>query len=215
MLVWIPLMVTIWVTWFFTDALVLGVERLIHATVLFLNEQGQRYESLSLLQNIHYRRGLGFLVAVALFLTTGLLTRYIVGRRIIAFGERMLQRIPLIRRVYTSVKQIRDAIVDRPGAMFQKVCLVEYPRPGLWAIGFVTSEAQGIVQEEVNKELIAVFVPTTPNPTSGYLVYLPPGDVLVINLSIEDAMKAIVSAGAFLPPAAGGKTGDDCASMQE
>lgn len=198
MLVWVPLMITAWVSWFFVERFVLGTENLIrngigsiHRTTYGTVLQWTEY--------FNYYPGMGGLVVAALFLTTGFLTRFIVGRRLIAIGERVVDQIPLIRRVYRSVQQIRDVFVGRQGAVFQKVCLVEYPRAGMYAVAFVTSMEQGIVQDTVGKEMHAVFIPTTPNPTSGYLIYLPPEDINSIDITVEEAMKLIVSGGAYIP----------------
>jgi uncharacterized membrane protein len=199
LLVWIPLIMTVWVSWFFVKRFVLGVEYLIQDFIVSLNGYGQNYPLLSFFEHIYYFPGMGALVVIALFLTTGFLTRFLVGRRVIDMGERIVQQIPLISRVYRSVRQIRDTFVGRQGAVFQNVCLIEYPRAGMIAVAFVTSKEQGLVQEVRGAEMVAVFVPTTPNPTSGYLVYLPPEDVTVIDISVEEAMKLIVSAGAYIP----------------
>ncbi|MBI4560031.1 MAG: DUF502 domain-containing protein [Candidatus Hydrogenedentes bacterium] len=199
LLVWIPLITTLWVSWFFLNKFVLGIERLIKDFVTLLNHAGERSPSLEFLRYVPYRFGLGFLLVFLIFWVTGFLTRYIIGLEIIAFGERIVQRIPFIRTVYRAVKQIRDTFIGRQGAVFQNVCLVEYPRPGMYAVAFVTSREKGVVQEMTDKELVAVFVPTTPNPTSGYLVYLPPEDVAMLDIGVEDAMKIIISGGAYLP----------------
>ena len=199
LLVWVPLIITGWVSWLVIYRLGFGVENLIKRLLDRLN--------------LYYYPGLGFLIVVALFLTTGFLARYWVGRKLISVGERLLERIPLISKVYGAVVQIRDVFVSREGSIFQYVCLIEYPRPGMIAIAFVTSAEQGIVQESMDKELVAVFVPTTPNPTSGYLVYVPPEDITLLDINVEEAMKLIVSGGAYIPgktalPAEPGEDGE-------
>jgi uncharacterized membrane protein len=143
--------------------------------------------------------GTGLLLCILLFLCTGFLTRYIVGRKIIATGEMIVGKIPLISRVYLAVQQIRDVFVNREGAVFQQVVLLEYPRKGIMAVGFITSSDQGIVQETAGRKLNAVFVPTTPNPTSGFLLYLSPDELTPVDMTVEDAMKLIVSGGAYIP----------------
>ncbi len=198
-LIWLPLIITLWVSYVVAEKLIFGLEDFIKAGVDRLHSLAGRFEALAFLQEITYRRGLGFLLAISLFLTTGYLTRYLVGRKLIAFGERIVRFIPFFNRVYHAVTQIRDVFVSRDGAVFQQVCLIEYPRPGLTAVAFVTSTEQGIVQRAVGKELTAVFVPTTPNPTSGYLVYLAPEEITPLDISVEDAMKLIISGGAFHP----------------
>ena len=200
LLVWVPLLISVWVAWFFLNKFAFGLERLMRTAFIYLREWGASHEQLYFLSEIQYPFGLGLLLTAALFLVTGILTRHIVGRKLIELGERVVRLIPLVNRVYSAAQQIRDVFVGRQGAVFQKVCLVEYPRAGMVAVAFVTSTEQGLVQEETGKQLIAVFVPTTPNPTSGYLIYLPPEDVQIIDVGIEEAMKLVISGGAYIPP---------------
>jgi uncharacterized membrane protein len=115
------------------------------------------------------------------------------------WGEYLVGLIPGINRVYIASQQIRDVFVNRQGAVFQEVVMVEYPRPGLMVVGFVTSREQGIVQDALGTKMVAIFVPTTPNPTSGFLLYVPPKELTPLKISVEEAMKLIVSAGAYLP----------------
>ncbi len=199
LLAWIPLIVTVWVVRLLINNPVLGIERLARDVLGYLRSLGGRVSWLGFLVEFNYRPGIGIVMVVIIFLLTGILTQYLLGRRLIGSGERILARIPLISRIYRAVKQIRDVFFDRGGAVFQRVCLVEYPRPGLMAVAFVTSAEQGLVQLAVGKELIAVFVPTTPNPTSGYLVYLPPDEVTFLDITVEEAMKLVVSGGAYIP----------------
>jgi len=199
MLVWIPLIVTIWIVRLLINNPVAGIERLTRVLLGYVRQLGDWNPAFSFLSGFRYQPGIGILLVVMIFLLTGILARYLVGRRLISSGERILARIPLISRIYRAVRQIRDVFMGRGGAVFQKVCLVEYPRPGLLAVAFVTSAEQGVVQEVAGKELIAVFVPTTPNPTSGYLVYLPPSDVRYLDIPVEEAMKLVVSGGAYIP----------------
>lgn len=199
LLVWTPLIITVWLTWWLFTNVALTLEAVIESFYAWLNSVGERFQSLSFLKGFEYHRGLGLLTAIALFLTTGFLTRNLVGRRFIRLGERMLNRIPLISRIYQAVGQIRDVVVTREGAMFQGVVLVEYPRKGVYVVAFRTSEEQGVVQQAIGTTLMALFVPTTPNPTSGFLLYVPPEDITNLDISIEDAMKLIVSAGAYSP----------------
>ena len=198
LLVWIPLIVTVWLTWWLFKNVGLGLENLIKNGYSVFNELGQR-PRLEFLPEIKYRPGIGFIIAVALFFTTGILTRYLVGRRVIGAGERILDRIPLVSKIYRAVQQIRDVFVSREGTVFQEVCLVEYPRKGVYAVAFITSREQGVVHDVVDKQLYSVFVPTTPNPTSGFLLYLNPEEITILDIGVEEAMKLIISAGAYLP----------------
>jgi uncharacterized membrane protein len=198
-MVWVPTIVTLWVTWLVIARLGFGVDNLVKRAVERLNGLGDRVEFLRFLTLLSYRPGFGFLFVVAVFLTTGLVTRYLVARKIIRFGEGIVERIPLISSVYRAVQQIRDVFIRREGTVFQRVCLIQFPRPGMYAVGFITSVEEGPVQKTIGKELIAVFMPTTPNPTSGYLMYLPPEEIIDIDMSVEDAMKLIISGGAYVP----------------
>lgn len=199
LLVWIPLIITLWVSWWFIYAVGSRIEGFIKRLVEHLNEFGGRVPSFHFLTEFRYSPGLGFLTAILIFLITGFLTRYLVGRKLIASGEYVVRKIPLISRVYTAVQQIRDVFINREGAVFQEVVLIEYPRPGLLVVGFVTSREQGVVQKSAGRQLTAVFVPTTPNPTSGFLLYVPPEELIPLSISVEEAMKLIVSGGAYLP----------------
>ncbi len=199
MLVWIPLIVTVWIVSLLINNQVMGIERVARNFFGHVRNLGDRVSWLGFLTEFQYKTGFGIMLVVMIFLLTGILTRYLLGRRLISSGESILARIPLISRIYRAVKQIRDVFFDRGGAVFQRVCLVEYPRPGLVAVAFVTSSEQGLVQEAIGKELIAVFVPTTPNPTSGYLIYLPPEEVRFLDITVEEAMKLVVSGGAYIP----------------
>lgn len=204
LMVWIPLIVTLWLAWWVISNVVFGVEGIIKSSVEYLNtvglKYGERLPPAHILTVIRYIPGTGFLITLALFLSTGFFARYIIGRKFIAYGEKIVQKIPLISRIYTAVRQIRDVFVNREGAMFQEVVLIEYPRPGLHAVGFVTSRDRGVVQDALNRpSLIAVFLPTTPNPTSGFLLYISSRDMIPLDITVEEAMKLIVSAGAYIP----------------
>ncbi|HNT89146.1 MAG TPA: DUF502 domain-containing protein, partial [Candidatus Hydrogenedentes bacterium] len=198
MLVWVPLIVTLWIVWVAITRIVGGIEGLIRWFVTYLNGVGGRVPSLRFLTVIEYTPGLGMLTAILIFLTTGLLARYLVTRRLIRLGEVLLARIPLINKVYRAVQQTRDVFVGR-GAVFQEVVLVEYPRRGIWAVGFITAEGDGVIPQTHGAPLTAVFVPTTPNPTSGFLLYFPPEEVTPVDMSVEEAMKLIISGGALDP----------------
>jgi len=148
MLVWVPLIVTLWIVWVAITRIVGGIEGLIRWFVTYLNGVGGRVPSLRFLTVIEYTPGLGMLTAILIFLTTGLLARYLVTRRLIRLGEVLLARIPLINKVYRAVQQTRDVFVGR-GAVFQEVVLVEYPRRGIWAVGFITAEGDGVIPKRM------------------------------------------------------------------
>lgn len=197
LLVWVPLIVTAWVAWWLFKTVGLGLEGLIQRGYDLLHQVGNRVPQLSFLTSITYVRGFGFLIALALFLTTGFLTRSIVTRRLISAVERILDRIPLISTIYRAVQQIRDVFITREGAVFQKTVLVEYPRKDVWVIGFLMSKEQGVLQKSLNKELYAVLVPSIPNPTTGFLMFYPPEEVIFPDLSVEEGLKIVISGGTY------------------
>ena len=199
LMVWVPLIVTLWISWWVISNVGFGLENFFKSAVERGNELGAKWRWLGFLANLEYIRGFGFLITVFLFLSTGFIARYLAGQKIIAMGERLLGMIPFVNRIYMAAQQIRDVFVSRDGTVFQEVVLVEYPRPGLLVVGFVTSREHGIVQKTAARPLAAVFVPTTPNPTSGFLLYVPPEEITPLDITVEDAMKLIVSGGAFLP----------------
>ena len=199
LMVWVPLIITLWITWYVFVRLGLGFDKLMQATVERLQEGAAQNRYLGWLSHVEYAPGMGFLIVIALFLSTGFLARYLVGRRIIQAFEALLDRIPFISRIYRAVQQIRDVFVNREGTVFQKVCLLEYPRRGMIVVGFITSHEQGVIQKALGREMLAIFIPTTPNPTSGFLVYVPPEDVTIVPISVEEAMKLIISGGAYIP----------------
>lgn len=198
-LVWVPVFVTLWLTWWLISSLGFGIENLIARLVRRLNIIGGMYPSLHFLTEIQYRFGLGFLLAMLLFLSTGFFMRYWLVQQVIARTERFLEHIPFIRPIYSAARQIRDVFLLRQGKVIHSVVLVEFPRPGCYSIGFQTSEPTPIFEKETGKKLCAVFLPTTPNPTSGYLLLLAETDIQPLSLSVEDATKIIVSGGAWQP----------------
>ncbi|MFV0476053.1 MAG: DUF502 domain-containing protein [Pikeienuella sp.] len=145
----------------------------------------------------------GFGVIVFLLFTTviGWLTKNIVGRQIVRLGESWVARMPVIRSIYNALKQIAETILSQSQTSFKKACLVEYPRKGIWAVAFVSTETRGEIPTRLDgREMISVFLPTTPNPTSGFLLFVPVEDVVMLDMSIEEAAKLIISAGLVTPP---------------
>lgn len=143
--------------------------------------------------------GLGFLVGILLIFLVGSVASNFIGRRMISLGERILEQIPVARGIYRGVKQILDAF-SLQKQLFQRVVLLEYPRKGLFVIGFVTGISRGEVQCKTHTEMVNVFVPTTPNPTSGVLVLVPRDEIIDLSMSVEDGMKLIISGGLVTPP---------------
>lgn len=142
---------------------------------------------------------LSIIVVVAIITLLGWLSKHILGRAVLSLFERIVDNLPFIRTVYNTVKQIRDTFVQQEKAVFQRVVLVEYPRRGTYAIGFITGQGKGEVQERTEADLVNVFVPSTPNPTSGFLLMVPRNDMIPLKMSVGDGMKLIVSGGAVVP----------------
>lgn len=140
------------------------------------------------------------IMVVIVFITgLGFLSNYVIGKFFVNLGERAIEAVPFVNTVYRTVKQIVDTFSKQQKAVFQKVVLTEYPRKGVYVIGFLTSEAKGEVQEKTGAEVINIFVPTTPNPTSGFLLMVPRTDLIEMDMSVGDGMKLIVSGGAVSP----------------
>lgn len=143
--------------------------------------------------------GLGLIAALILLTTLGFLTANFFGRAIIGYGESLVDRLPLIRGIYSTLKQIFETVATQSNKNFKSVVLFEYPRKDIWAIGFVTTEAKGEISEKKDDNLLCIFAPTTPNPTSGYLLFVPKEDTVALDMSVEDAAKLIISAGLVIP----------------
>lgn len=144
--------------------------------------------------------GLGLLIVVAVLTLIGALTAGFAGRAVIRVNETLLARMPVIRSLYSAVKQIFEAVLARQSQAFRETVLIEYPRPGLWTIGFITGRTQGEVRRLLGEETVQVFVPTTPNPTSGFLLFVPKKDVRPLAMGVDEAIKMVVSVGIVVPP---------------
>ena len=144
----------------------------------------------------------GFGLVTALFLITmiGFLTANLVGRSILGFGESLLDRMPLVRSLYKGLKQIFQTVLAEQSGSFKQAALIEYPRRGLWSIVFIATDTRGEVNNRLpEEESISVFLPTTPNPTSGFLLFVPRKDVIILDMSVEEAAKMVISAGLVSP----------------
>lgn len=146
--------------------------------------------------------GLGLVVFILFLIFIGGLAKNFFGREIIRIGERWVDRMPIVRSVYNALKQIAETIFAESAASFEKACLVEYPRRGIWAIAFISTDTKGEVRRRAadGAEMLSVFLPTTPNPTSGFLLFVPKKDVKILDMSVEEAAKLIISAGLISPP---------------
>ena len=147
-------------------------------------------------------RGLGVVIFLIFTVIVGWIAKGLIGRSLIRFGESLVHRMPVVRSIYSGVKQIAETVFAESDRNFEKACLIEYPRKGIWAIGFISAEAKGELAQRILSDrgpLMSVFLPTTPNPTSGFLLYVPREDLIVLEMSVEDAAKLIISAGLVYP----------------
>ena len=143
---------------------------------------------------------LGVLMTLLIILTVGWLTTSFFGKKIFKLGETLVEKIPFVRRIYTGSKQVVISIAQADTSAFRKVVLLEFPRRGLLAIGFVTGESRGEVQRLTQENMFNVFVPTMPNPTSGFLIFAPSDELTEVSMSIEEGIKYVVSGGIVTPP---------------
>ncbi|MDR0247900.1 MAG: DUF502 domain-containing protein [Burkholderiales bacterium] len=186
LLVWIPLGITIWMLYFLITLL---------DQLMLLIPWSLRPE-----QVLGFPiPGLGILMSFLILLCTGIVAANIFGARLIAAWEKMLGRIPFVKSIYSSVKQVSDTILSNKSNAFRKALLVEFPRKGSWTIAFQTGSPASEIAEQLDEEYVSVYVPTTPLPTSGYFIMLPKSQVRELRMSVDEALKYVVSMGVFEP----------------
>ena len=144
--------------------------------------------------------GAGLIIVLASLTLIGWVTSGVLGRMIHTAGDRVMSRIPILRSVYAATKQIFETVLAKRSAAFREVALFEYPRRGIWSTGFLTGTTAGEVQQRTQEETVNVFLPTTPNPTSGYLLFVPRKDLIILDMTVEDGIKMVVSGGIVTPP---------------
>jgi uncharacterized membrane protein len=188
LLVWLPLMVTLVVLNFLFD--------LLNKSLLLLPHDVQP----DVLLGFHVP-GVGAVLTIVVIISTGLFAANFVGRRMVAFGDNMMARIPLVRTVYTGVKQVTQTLFMPGGQSFRKVLLVEFPGPGIWSIAFQTGEVSPEIEGALKQPMVSYFVPTTPNPTSGFLMMAPRSKVVELSMSVDQALKMVISLGVVQPTA--------------
>ena len=149
--------------------------------------------------------GLGTILTLVIIFLTGLVTRNFLGNRLLTWWEMLLNRIPVVNSIYSSVKQVSDTLFSSSGNAFRKALLVQYPRQGCWTIAFQTGVPGGDVKNHLQGDYVSVYVPTTPNPTSGFFLMLPRAETIELTMSVDEALKYIVSMGVVAPPAPGQK----------
>lgn len=186
LLIWLPLAVTLWIL----DIILTTLDR----TLLLLPEAWHPDRLLG----VHIP-GFGLILSVLVILVTGVLAANIIGERLLRWWEGLLARIPIVRSIYSSVKQVSDTMLASRGNAFRKAVLVEFPQRGQWAIGLVVGAPGPAIDRQLHREMLTVFVPTTPNPTSGYTIIVPVDEVKELDISVDDALKFIISLGVVTP----------------
>ena len=194
LLVTASVMLTIYITFLFVNIIDSNVNALIPASVREMIEIKA--------PQIGALPGLGLLLGLIVITLIGALAAGFFGRWIIRVGEGILNRMPVVRTIYGASKQILETVMTTQSNAFREVVLVEYPRSGLWVVGFVTSTTQGEVAKKIPGDTVNVFVPTTPNPTSGFLLFCPVKDLVYLDMGVEDAVKLVVSGGIVTPDTA-------------
>ncbi|PSL17168.1 DUF502 domain-containing protein [Shimia abyssi] len=146
-------------------------------------------------------RGVGVIIFLIFTIVVGWIAKGLIGRSLLLWGESIVDRMPVVRSIYSGAKQIAETVFAQTERSFEKACLIEYPRRDIWVIGFVSTNAKGEVAETTptSSPLMSIFVPTTPNPTSGFLLFLPRDDVIELEMSVEEAAKLVISAGLVYP----------------
>ncbi|MDP1603826.1 MAG: DUF502 domain-containing protein [Legionella sp.] len=187
LVVWLPIVVTFVVLRFIIDIL--------DTTIALLPNAYQPEKLLGV--NIP---GFGVLLSLILLILTGIVATNILGQRLFGWGESLLSRIPLVRSIYQAAKQVIQAFFATNSQAFRKVMLIEYPRKGVWSLAFLTGTANGEIFSHTGEEMLSLFVPTTPNPTSGFLLLLPKREAIELTMTVEEALKFIISLGVMQAP---------------
>jgi uncharacterized membrane protein len=190
LLIWIPLVITIWVLKLVVDTL---------DQSLLLLPLALRTESWL---GIHLP-GMGVLLTLLIVFLTGAVTANLIGQRLVHFWHEILHRIPVVSSIYSSVKQVSDTLFSSSGEAFRKALLVQWPREGMWTIAFLTGVPGGDVTNHLQGDYVSVYVPTTPNPTGGYFVMMPRKDVIELDMSVDTALKYVISMGVASPNGSG------------
>ena len=195
LLVWLPLVVTIWVL-----QAVLGMLNgmfvwLLGVSQVVLPEGSHAF--IGMLQKVPF---LGVAVMLVALFLTGVFATNVAGQLLLRQGHRLLTRIPIVKSIYSSVQQVSDTLFSSSGNAFRQAVLVQYPRNGCWTIAFVTGKPGGEAAEHLSGDYLSVYVPTTPNPTSGFFLMLPRSDVIALSMSVDEALKYVISMGVVAPP---------------
>ena len=188
LLIWIPLVITIWVLKLVVDTL---------DQSLLLLPLSLRTENWA---GFHIP-GMGVLLTLLIVFLTGAVTANLIGQRLVDLWHDILHRIPVVNSIYSSVKQVSDTLFSSSGEAFRKALLVQWPREGMWTIAFLTGTPGGDVTQHLQGDYVSVYVPTTPNPTGGYFLLLPRSEVIELEMSVDEALTYVISMGAVSPTA--------------
>jgi len=195
LLVWLPLAVTIWVL-----SSVVGVLDGVFTSVLIAAKTVLPASAHATLDGWRDTKGLSVIVMLSALLLTGAAVSNIAGQWILNQSNRLFSNIPIVKSIYTSVKQVSDTLFSSSGQAFRQAVLVQYPRAGSYTIAFVTGKPSGEVADAFEQEMLTVYVPTTPNPTSGFMLMVPKADVVELHMSVDEALKYVISMGVVAPP---------------
>mgnify|MGYP002631694164 FL=1 len=186
LLIWVPIGLTAWVLKFLISTM--------DQSLLLLPNEFQPEALLGM--NVY---GVGTILTLLVVFITGIMTANIIGQKLLGFWEGVLWRIPVVKSIYWSIKQVSDTIFSSKGEAFRKALLVQYPREGAWTIAFMTGQPGGDVANHLKGDYISIYVPTTPNPTSGFFLMMPKSDVIELDMSVDEALKYIISMGVVSP----------------
>lgn len=195
LLVWMPLAITLWVL-----AWLLGAIDGMFAWVLSGTQAVLPQSAHASIEQLRHVPGLSVLAMAGLLILTGVFVANIFGQWWLRQWDRLLHKIPIVKSIYSSVKQVSDTLFSSSGNAFREAVLVQYPRAGSWTIAFVTGKPSGEVASHLPGDFISVYVPTTPNPTSGFFLMMPRADVRALSMSVDEALKYVISMGVVAPP---------------
>ena len=196
LLIWVPLAITVWVlSW------LLSVLDGVFLALLSMTQAVLPASAHAAIEQWRHVPGLGVLVLGVGLLLTGIFVTNIFGQWWVRQWDRALNKIPIVKSIYSSVKQVSDTLFSSSGNAFREAVLVQYPRQGAWTIAFVTGAPGGEVAGHLPADMLSVYVPTTPNPTSGFFLMMPRADVIELQMSVDEALKYVISMGVVVPPA--------------
>jgi uncharacterized membrane protein len=195
LLVWLPMALTIWLL-----HAVLGMLDGVFGWMLSASQAVLPVAATAPLEMLRGIPGLGVLVMLAGLLLTGVFATNMVGQWWLRQGSRIVHRIPIVKSIYSSIKQVSDTLFSSSGNAFREAVLVQYPREGSWTIAFVTGRPGGEAAQHLSGDFLSLYVPTTPNPTSGFFLMVPRGDVIELAMSVDEALKYVISMGVVAPP---------------